>query len=314
MDYFKPMKAFLAIKTLALPSIIISLFISTAQAGQLDDLESESTKSKSRSSSASSNSSNNSSGSNNSSDDSIGGAIAGAVAEVMVEVIVSVVKAGVTGMAYSGDNSIERYQRDAPERIDADALKDAKELAAINQMSAIEYSELKDLDYKSTLFRTDGDPMLPAIRLSSQWLSGAGGINAQLYRAEAGYGPVGISYSQNKLQEDGDDLTLSNLLVHYRMSIGNDFSWHLAYGRGKMNGNQKHDGSVFSMPVRYRFHKDWHFEYYPVWSSYNGGSLSEHQFSFNYHYNYVGATLGYKTWSAGATAVDGLFTGLYLSF
>jgi hypothetical protein len=306
------MKAPFLITTLFIPTLIISLGISTAQAGKLDSLESESTQSKSRSSSSSSN--NNSSSSSSSSDDSIGGAIAGAVAEVMVEVIVSLVKVGVEGMAYTGDNSMERYQRDEPDRIDPIELKNAQELVAINQMSKIEYTEFQQVDYKSTLFRTLGDPILPTVKLSSQWLAGSDDINAQLYRIEAGYGLIGMSYSQNKLQENGDSLILSNFLVHYRMSFGNDFSWDLAYGRGKMNGNQEHDGSVFSMPIRYRYHKDWHFEYQPIWSNYEGGSLSEHQFSFNYHYKHIGATVGYKTWSAGTTSVDGLFTGLYLSF
>ena len=300
------MKALLFIQFLT-----IIFFIASAQAGQLDDLESESTKSKSRSSS----SNNTSSGTSSSSpDDSLGGAVAGAVLEVMVEVFVAVVKVGVAGMAYTGDNSMQRYQRDEPESIAPEELKNAQALVASNEMSTIEYTEFQHVDYKSTLFRTDGDPILPAIRLSSQWLSGTGDINAQLYRAEAGYGLLGVSYSQNRLQEEDDSLSLSNLLIHYRMSLSNDLSWHLAYGRGKMNGNQEHDGSVFAMPIRFRYHKDWHFEYYPVWSSYEGGSLAEHQFSFNYHYNYIGATLGYKTWSAGTTAVDGLFTGLYLSF
>jgi hypothetical protein len=51
-----------------------------------------------------------------------------------------------------------------------------------------------------------------------------------------------------------------------------------------------------------------------VWSSYNGGSLSEHQFSVNYQYQHYGITAGYKRWSAGVASVDGVFGGLYLSF
>ena len=159
-----------------------------------------------------------------------------------------------------------------------------------------------------------GDPILPMFRASAQWLNTGSDINAQLNRIEVGYSFLGMSYSQNILNENGDQLKLSNTLIHYRMSFHNNFSWDLAYGRGKMNGNQEHDGSVFAMPMRLRFNPNWHFEYYPVWSSYKGGSLAEHQFSFNYHYKHLGTTLGYKTWSAGNASVDGLFAGVYLSF
>lgn len=295
------------------PLIILSLLLTTclpasyAQAGKLNDLESASTTSNSRSSSSSNNSTRHSSSSSSSRSGGIGEAIVGALAEVMVRVIVEVstqaISAGVTTMAYAGENSLQRYQRTKAKKTNFSAPN-----------SEAEYDEFQELEYENSLFRKEGDPILPTIRLSSQWLSASGDINAQLYRAEAGYGLIGVSFSQNNLQERGDTLALSNALIHYRMSFGNNFSWDLAFGSGKMNGNQQHNGSVFAMPMRYRYNKDWHFEYYPVWTDYKNGSLAEHQFSFNYHYKHLGATLGYKTWSAGSTSVDGVFTGLYLSF
>jgi hypothetical protein len=152
------------------------------------------------------------------------------------------------------------------------------------------------------------------LRLSSHWLYSTSDINARLNRVEVGYSFFGMSHTQNILNEGSDQLKLSNTLFHYRMSFANDLSWDLAYGYGKMNGKQKHNGSVFAMPIRFRFKPEWHLEYYPVWSSYKGGSLAEHQFSVNYHHKYIGATAGYKTWSAGTTSIDGFFAGVYLSF
>lgn len=293
--------------SITIPVLILTLLTSTAQAGKLDDLESESTKSSSSSSSKSSSSSSYSS--SNSSDSSSSNSLSGAVGELLAEIIVQAVGLGIKTMAHAGENSVYRYEHHKP----------AEEQEQIKQklMQAISYEEIKKLkerEYQNSLYRSKGDPILPTVRLSSQWLYADENINAQLYRAEIGYGFFGMSFSQNNLQESGDTLSISNTLVHYRMSFGNNFSWDLAFGRGKMNGNQKHDGSVFAMPIRYRYNRDWHFEYYPVWSSYEGGSLAEHQFSFNYHYQHMGATVGYKTWSAGTTTVDGLFTGLYLSF
>jgi len=263
-----------SMRTLLIVTLCLYFNTLPAQAGQLDNLETEATKSssKSKSKSSSSSSSSSSDDSNSSLSDELGYEITTGIAEVMVGAIVAV-----------GGMSNERYMRSQPEE-------------------------------EETLYREIGDPILPMLRISAHWLDSGNDVSAQLNRIEAGYGFFGISYSQNTLKEDGDQLKLSNTLIHYRMTFANDFSWDLAYGRGKMNGNQEHDGSVFAMPMRFRFNPDWHFEYYPVWSSYKGGSLAEHQFSFNYHYKYIGATLGYKTWSAGDTSIDGLFTGLYLSF
>ena len=259
---------------LLIATLCLSFSIVPAYAGTLDNLERESTKSASTSKKSSS--------SSKSESTSLGDDIAGRIVAGIGEAIAKAVVAG-------GAMSHDRYMQTEPKIID-------------------------DSEALQNLYRTTGDPLVPMLRASSQWLYSSNNINAQLNRIEAGYGFFGISYSQNKLNEDGDELTLANTLIHYRMSFGNNFSWDFAYGRGKMNGNQNHDGSVFAMPMRFRLKPDWHLEYYPVWSSYKGGSLAEHQFSVNYHYKYLGATVGYKTWSAGTASVDGLFTGLYLSF
>ena len=293
--------------------ISLCLYASTlpAHAGQLDDLESEATNSSSKSSSSgTSKSSSKSSGSSN----GLGGHIAAGVAEILVETTVSIVGYSMMKMADAGGHSNERYLKYEPELISSNDLQEVSlDEVSLDEVSLDEVN-LDEGYRQESLFRAKGDPILPMLRLSTHKLYSKNNIDAQLNRLEAGYGFFGVSHSQNILNEDGDHLKLSNTLIHYRMSFGNNFSWDLAYGRGKMNGNQSHDGSVFAMPIRARFNPDWHFEYYPVWSSYKGGSLAEHQFSFNYHYKYVGATVGYKTWSAGTTSINGFFAGVYLSF
>lgn len=297
MEYGYPMRTFL------IAALCLNLSILPVYAGQLDNLEREATKSSSKSKKKSSqnSSSNNSSGKTSFGDD-IKSEIAAGIAEIIVEASVKIVGFSAMAIVAGGAFSNERYAKTLPEPIDN------------NNPESEDSSEVRNENFLKELFRANGDPMLPMLRISSHWLYSNSDINAQLNRIELGYSFLGMSYSQNSLSEDGDKLTLANTLIHYRMSFHNNFSWDFAYGRGKMNGNQEHDGSVFAMPMRLRFKPNWHFEYYPVWSSYKGGSLSEHQFSFNYHYKYIGATLGYKTWSAGTASVDGLFTGLYLSF
>ena len=301
------------------PSVVLSCLILcvglNAHAGTLDDLERDATKPKSKSSGSSSSSSgsySSSSGSYSSGsddDNSLQADLAAGIAELMFRITAEVVGFGLTAMAQGGEDSVQRYARsellDSNDRdVSNGVVPAASGLDAADNVAG----------FGPSLFRKQGDPILPSVRVTSQWLSGSDNISAQLNRFEGGYGLLGFSYSRNTLDEQGDELTLENTLVHYRMSFGNDVSWDLAYGRGKMNGNQSHNGDVFAMPIRYRMNPDWHFEYYPVWSSYNGGSLSEHSFSFNYHYKYMGLSVGHKRWSAGPTTVSGLFTGLYLVF
>ncbi len=295
-------------RALLISTFCLSFLILPAQAGQLDNLESEATKSKSRSSKSSS-SKNNTSSSSSGSDNSLESRVAAGIAEILVEATFKIVGYGMIAMVAGGDQSNKRYLSIQPEPLIIPYFESSD-----FQSSDLQSPETETEHQLESLFRSKGDPLLPTLRLSSHWLHSSNNINAQLHRLEAGYSFFGISHSQNSLNEDGDQLILANTLMHYRMSFGNNFSWDLAYGRGKMNGNQAHNGSVFAMPMRIRFKPDWHFEYYPVWSSYKGGSLAEHQFSINYHYKYVGATLGYKTWSAGTASIDGGFAGLYLSF
>lgn len=301
MEYDDPMRTPLVIATLCL-----TFSITPAYAGQLDNLEREATKTPAKTEKSTSN---NSSTDKTSLGDNIKSEIATETAKALVKAAPEIATFGIKAIGYSaiaviagGLASNEKYMRSEPEVIE-------------DNESDSEPSEKDNTrNIGKDFFRVQGDPLVPMLRASSHWLYSGNNIDAQLNRIEAGYSFLGISYSQNILNEDGDELKLANTLIHYRMSFHNDFSWDFAYGRGKMNGNQKHDGSVFAMPIRFRFKPDWHFEYYPVWSSYKGGSLSEHQFSVNYHYKYIGATVGYKTWSAGTASVDGFFTGLYLSF
>lgn len=269
-------------------SMCLIFTVSISQAGKLSDLETSASKPKKRGTSSSSSSSGSSKSGSGS---AIGDKLAEGIAELIFRVTFKIAETGITVLGKGGENSVNRYAKSAPVLIQSE-----------------------EGEREVGLFRKLGDPILPTLKLSSQWLDSSDNITAQLNRIEGGYGLIGFSYSENTLNEDGDELTLSNTLVHYRMSLGNNLSWDLAYGRGRMNGNQSNEGDVFAMPIRLRLNPDWHFEYYPVWSSYNGGSLSEHQFSMNYHYKYVGVSAGYKKWSAGLTTVDGIFAGLYLAF
>lgn len=293
-------------------TLFVCFSILPAQAGQLDNLESEATKSSSKSqkkSSRKANSSSNRSNSNTSSSSKLKKKIVDKAAEGLIKATPDIIAFTAKAVGYSalvvmggGVGSHMRYFNPQPKP------------TINNEQDPENLAKDKETKLGEDFFRINGDPLLPTLRVSTHWLYSGNNINTQLKRIEAGYSFLGISYTQNILNEDDDQLTLENTLIHYRMSFHNNFSWDFAYGRGKMNGNQKHDSSVFAMPIRLRFHPDWHFEYYPVWSSYKSGSLAEHQFSFNYHYKYIGANVGYKTWSAGDTTIDGLFTGLYLSF
>ncbi len=282
-------------KTL-LTSLLICSLANPAFAGKLDDLETQATtKSKSKSSSSKSSSSKSSGSSssgtyNNSHNHDDGSAIDGALILIVLAVkAVELTAKGIGVLAEHGGDSFSRYEQ----------------TSSINKGSD---------GGEPSLFRKEGDPILPTLRLSSQWLNGSGDVSGQLNRIEAGFGAFGVSHTQNRLTEAGDKLTIKNTLAHYRMSFGNDFSWDLAFGKGKMDGNKNTNGNVFAMPMRLRLNRELHLEYFPVWSDYGGRRMSEHQFSINWQKEKVGLSTGFKTFSAGNTSVNGLFAGLYVNF
>jgi len=280
-----------------LASLLICCLANPALAGKLDDLETQATtKSKSSSkssgskSSGSKSSSSNSSGgyyNNSSQHDDDGNPIEAAFMLIFLTVkAIELTAEGIGVLAEHGGDSFSRYEQSS------------------NTSKGPEPS----------LYRKEGDPILPTLRLSSQWLNGSGDVSGQLNRIEAGFGAFGVSHTQNRLNEAGDKLTIKNTLAHYRMSFGNDFSWDLAFGKGKMDGNKNTDGNVFAMPMRLRLNQELHLEYFPVWSDYGGRRMSEHQFSLNWQKEKVGLSTGFKTFSAGNTSVNGLFAGLYVNF
>lgn len=171
-----------------------------------------------------------------------------------------------------------------------------------------------DAQNESGLFRHSGDPILPTLSLSSQFLNGTHGISGQSNHVELGLGLLGISFTDNTLNEKGDRLNLSHTLVHYRMSAGNDFSWDFAFGKGTMDGNQSQQGDIFALPMRLRISPEMHMEYYPVWSSYNGGHLAQQAFSLNWQRKYIGLSVGFKTLSAGDTRISGMFSGININY
>ncbi len=273
-------------KTL-LTSLLVCSLVNPALAGKLDDLETKATSKSSSSSSKPSRSSSNRTYNNSQQDDDTGNPIEGAFMLILLTAkAIELTFEGIGVLAEAGGDSMSRYQH-------------TSNTGESNEPS---------------LFRKKGDPILPTLRLSSQWLNGSGGVYGQVNRIEAGFGLIGISHTQNRLSESGDKLTIKNTLAHYRMSFGNNFSWDLAFGKGKMEGNQSHSGNVFSMPMRLRLNEKIHFEYSPLWSKYGGSTLFEHQFSLNWQHQNVGITTGYKSWSAGTTNINGLFAGMYLNF
>ena len=163
------------------------------------------------------------------------------------------------------------------------------------------------------LYREFGDPIQPMFRLQSNWFTGSE-VDSHAYKFEAGMGPFGISYQKQSLQDNEDELDLSQFLFHYRMSFGNHVSWDIAFGQGKMKGQSNHQGRVISLPARIRLVDTVHFQYIPTFSDFGGASLNEYEFSLNWQKDHVGLTTGFKRTVSGDVAISGVFGGLFLNF
>ena len=252
-----------------------------SHAGVLNDLEESATKPKSKSDSGSSGKTNNSGRESSSSNgDSIGGDLA---AGFFTWVVKTTLNAIGSVIAYGGESSWQRYAAKEPED-------------------------------KDSLFRVPGDGLLPTAKIDTHFLLASDDITGHQTRVEAGYGLLGVSHTKNRLFERSDSLTMDYTLFHYRMSFGNRFSWDFAAGSGRLHGEDRYDGTVSAMPMRYRFSDKWYGEYFPVWSSYNGGAMAEHQFGLNWQQKYFGVSMGYKEWLTDNTNVEGFFVGMNIVY
>lgn len=247
-------------------------------AGVLRDLEESATKPKSSSSSSSKPKSNSKSSASDS--DTIGGELAFSLVTWIVETTLYTVGKVI---AYGGENSWKRY-------------------------GVMEQEE------KDSLYRLPGDGILPSFKLDTHYLLASNDVSGHQTRIELGYGLLGVSQTKNRLFERSDSLTMNYTLFHYRMSFGNRLSWDLAAGFGRLHGEDSYDGTVSAMPIRYRFSDKWYGEYFPVWSSYNGGAMTEHQLGLNWQKKHFGVSMGYKEWLTDNTNVEGFFVGVNMVY
>jgi len=246
-----------------------------ADAGTLDDLETSATKPKSSSQRSSSSTTYESSGDSDARSD--------LAADLTFSIFEFVFRVTGEVMGYGGESSGYRQQYQSP-------------------------------DHKTGLYRLPGDGLLPVARLEAHVLNASDGITGQQTRVQVGYGAVGFSHTQSRLFEETDSLTMSYQMLHYRMSFGNKVNWDLAFGSGSMIGDARYKGTVFASPVRVRLAPQWHVEYFPVWSSFNGGAMVEHQTSLNWQQQHWGAQVGFKKWVTDSVAVVGSFIGLSLTY
>lgn len=266
-----------------LSSIIVLIMIYTltgnTYGGTLKRMEESATKSQGGSSSSSSSvevsSSTTKKRSGSSSSSSLGDDFAGRVLGALLSIPM---KAAEAALAYGGESSMDRYNSTEPTESDP-------------------------------LYRKPGDGLLPTVKIDAHFLLASDDITGQQSRVELGYGMYGFSHTTSRLFEKSDSLTMSYNLFHYRMSFSNRLSWDLALGEGKLNGDDEYSGAIAAMPIRFRFSHLWYGEYFPVWSSYNGGAMAEHQFSINWQEQFFGIYLGYKEWITDDTEVKGFFLG-----
>ena len=154
---------------------LVFLLSTQSWAGTLDDLEDDATKPVKRSSSSQSSSGYSNDDNNDSSLDSF-------FAELLFKLTAKTLEVTATTLIAGGINSQTRYEEN-------------------NEHSG------------RSLFRTKGDPILPTIGYTAHWLSANDDINAQLNRIELGYGLIGISYSENTLDENGRNIAHYSVIM-----------------------------------------------------------------------------------------------------
>lgn len=164
--------------------------------------------------------------------------------------------------------------------------------------------------------RAKGEAAIPFVRTDATFQDVRSDVTALDLRAEAGYGPLALEARKTRYTEKTprDHMTLSRVHLLYRMS----FSRHVEVGMGAgvltLEGNERHSGVSFTLPVQVHALGPFGIHYRPVWGGIAGAPMDDYTLGASYGGPYFSLSAGYRWVNAGEESLDGPCAGLSLHF
>jgi hypothetical protein len=164
--------------------------------------------------------------------------------------------------------------------------------------------------------REPGEPLIPFARGDAGYQYIRGGPSALDMRGEAGWAFLALETRLTSYRDRRTDETLSALSVNglYRMSFGSQVEIDLGAGSYSLQGEGRHAGSTFTVPIRVAA-TDWlGLEARPSWHFIGENTIRDHALSVRLGGRYAGFTAGYRWVESGSAKLDGPQIGLSLSW
>lgn len=162
------------------------------------------------------------------------------------------------------------------------------------------------------LVRDNGDPLVPKVRLDLAYQYLESDLAAAAYTIELGYAWGGAEFRQTRYMEQNPDDKLDFLQLHalFRPMVSEKLQCDVALGPVWLIGDETTLGWSFGLPFRYWFHENAGVEFRPMWSSFDGTSVSDYDLSLSFRYDYIALRLGYRWVSSPQETLDGAYIGI----
>jgi hypothetical protein len=174
-----------------------------------------------------------------------------------------------------------------------------------NRMS----SDDKDPPLRSRML---GEAMLPFLRLDAGYQSVRSDVDAWDWRAEGGYGPIGVHVNHTRYRETepADTLDLVRVFGLYRMSFGSLLEVDLGLGALTMDSGKGENSSSFAVTLPVLLHP-WDFaglEFRPAWAH----NVSDYDLALVTGWRFASVKAGYRWVRTPSYSLDGPYAALCL--
>ena len=157
-----------------------------------------------------------------------------------------------------------------------------------------------------------GDRQIPFLRTDITYQALGSGVEAFDYRAEMGYGPIGLHFDQTHYSEDDprDRLDLTRVYGLYRMAMGDSIEMDLGFGPMWIDGNKKDARTSFTVPIMVYPNDVFGIEFRPAWAS----NISDYDIGFLISGKHSSFKAGYRWVKSPGKTLDGPYAGIALHF
>jgi len=161
--------------------------------------------------------------------------------------------------------------------------------------------------------RDPGWPTIPMLRLDTAYQNVNGSdIEAVDHTFEIGWGPVAAEFNHTYYWEDEppDHLNIFQALFLWRMPASPNFEMDLALGNTMVEGNSSTNSFTIGFPARLWVNEHVGIEGRLMWTSLDGGSITDHRIGGVLRYEFASIKAGYRYRKSDEESLSGPYIGL----